>query len=133
MFRKMQLSTSRWMGKGWVQDEKGVSLVETLVAVAILGLAVVAALTALSTGSLAVATADQETTAQSLARWQLEETKAAPYSATYSAITQPDYNISVGVDPIDVDPMAANIQKITVTVSRASKVLLVVEGYKVNR
>lgn len=128
MFRKMRLATSQWMGRGWVQDERGASLVEALVAVAILGLAIVAALTALSTGSLAVATVDQEATAQSLARWQLEEIKAAPYSATYSAITQPDYTISVGVDP-----MAANIQKITVTISRASKVLQVVEGYKVNR
>lgn len=128
MFRKMRLATSQWMGRGWVQDERGVSLVETLVAVAILGLAVVAALTALSTGSLAMATADQGVTAQSLARWQLEEIKAAPYSATYSAIAQPDYNISLGVNLI-----AANIQKITVTISRANKVLLVVEGYKVNR
>lgn len=128
MFRKMRLATSKWMGRGWVQDERGASLVEALVAVAILGIAIVAALTALSTGSLAVATVDQEATAQSLARWQLEEIKAAPYSAVYSAITQPDYTISVGVDP-----MAANIQKITVTISRASKVLQVAEGYKVNR
>lgn len=128
MFRKMRLATSQWTGRGWVQGERGVSLLESLVAVAILGLAVVATLTALSTGSLAVATADQEATAQSLARWQLEEIKAAPYSAVYSTITQPDYNISVGVSP-----MAINIQKITVTISRASKVLQVVEGYKVNR
>lgn len=124
----MRLATSQWMGRGGVQDERGTSLVEALVAVAILGLAIVAALTALSTGSFAVATVDQEATAQSLARWQLEEIKAAPYSAGYSAITQPDYNISVSVDP-----MAANIQKITVTISRATKVLQVVEGYKVNR
>ena len=128
MFKKMRLVTSQWMGRGWVQDERGMNLVESLVAVGILGLAVVATLTALSTGSLAVSTADQEATAQSLARWQLEEIKAAPYSAAYSAITQPDYNISVGVDP-----MATNIQKITVTISRASKVLQLVESYKVNR
>jgi len=122
------LATGEWLRSGLVRQESGVTLVESLVSVGILGLVIVAAITALSTGTLAVATVDQEVTAQSLAQWQLEEIKAAPYSATYSAITQADYAISVGVDPI-----AADMQRITVTVSRAGKVLMVVESYKVNR
>ncbi len=119
--------------RAWVQGERGAGLVEALIAVAILGLAVVVFLAALSTGSIAVRSADELATAQSLARAQLEDIKASPYDAdTYPTITSPDgYTISVDVDPI---PGADyNIRKITVTVSREGENLLTVEGFKVNR
>ncbi|MDP2952038.1 MAG: prepilin-type N-terminal cleavage/methylation domain-containing protein [Chloroflexota bacterium] len=112
----------------WLRDQRGVSLVESLVAVALLGVAVIAPLSALSTGLLAEGVADEGVTAQSLARSQLEEIKAASYAPTYSAIQEPGYNVSVGVTSLD-----ANMQKITVTILRDGRTLQVVEDYKVNR
>ena len=92
---------------------------------------IAAALVALSTGSLAVRTADQEAMSQSLAQTQLEDIKAAPYAGTYPAIDEPGYDIFVGVDPIpDTND---NIQKVTVTISRDGETLLVLEDFKVNR
>ena len=114
-----------------LQTEKGLGLVESLVAVAILGTAVVAFVIALSTGSIAVREGDQEAQAQRLARTQLEEIKAAPYADSYTSIVEPDYDISVTAGSIpDTD---ADIQKITVTISRDGSDILIVEDFKVNR
>lgn len=111
--------------------ESGGWLVESLIAVAILGTALVAAISALSTGSLAVRVAGQDTMAQSLARTNLEVIKAASYNETYSSVSETGYDVSVSVSPIGEN--ITNIQKVTVTVSRDGATLLTVEDYKVNR
>lgn len=121
--------------KVWLHGERGMGIVESLAAVAILGAAVVAFITALSTGSIAVREADQETVTQSLARTQLEYIKGYPYdpaATTYPKVEAPEgYAISVKVSSIpDTD---TDIQKITVTISRESEETLTVEDYKVNR
>ena len=120
------------MIKAWVQDQRGLGLPESMVAVAILGVAVVAFVSALSAGSIAVREGDQEVVAQRLARTQLEYVKSCPYDTTYSKVDEPEgYTISVGVDSIpDTD---TDIQKITVTISRDGEDILIVEDYKVNR
>jgi len=133
--------------KGWVHDQRGLGLVESLVAVAILGVAVVALVMVLSAGTVAVGECNQEVVAQSLARTQLEYTKSYPYDSeattypyvytydeTYnpSPITLPEgYAIAVEVDSIPATD--DDIQKITVTISRDGEDLLTIEGYKVNR
>ena len=118
-----------------VQDQRGLGLVETLVAVAILGTSVVAFVAALSAGSIAVGEQDEKFVVQSLAQTQLEYTKSYPYNpeaATYPTVDTPeDYIISVNVTSIpDTD---ADIQKITITISRNSENIMTVEDYKVNR
>jgi type II secretory pathway pseudopilin PulG len=117
------------------QDQRGLGLVETLVAVAILGTSVVAFVVALSAGSIAVGEQGEEVVAQSLVRTQLEYVKGCAYdpeATTYPAVEAPEgYAISVGVTSIagtDDD-----IQKITVTISRESENIITVEDYKVNR
>ena len=121
--------------KVWARDERGLGLVESLAAVAILGAAVVAFVVALSTGSIAVRESDQEAVAQSLVRSQLEYIKNYPYNpaaTTYPKVAEPEgYDISVEVNPIpDTD---TDIQKVTVTISRDGEEILTVEDYKVNR
>jgi Tfp pilus assembly protein PilV len=121
--------------KNRAQDQQGLGLVETLVAVAILGTSVVAFVVALSAGSIAVTEQDEQVVAQSLVQTQLEYTKSYPYdteATTYPAVdTAEGYTISVGVTSIpDTD---ADIQKITVTVSRESETIMTVADYKVNR
>jgi Tfp pilus assembly protein PilV len=121
--------------KNRAQDQRGLGLVETLVAVAILGTSVVAFVVALSAGSIALWEQDKEVVVQSLAQTQLEYTKSYAYDAeatTYPAVDTPEgYTISVGVASVpDTDD---DIQKITVTIYRESENIMTVEDYKVNR
>ena len=118
-----------------VRDQMGLGLVETLVAVAILGTAVVAFASGLSAGSIAVREQDEIAVSQGLAQTQMEYTKSYAYNpgaATYPAVATPaDYSIAVGVSA--VPGTDTNIQKITVTVSREGQAVTTVEGYKLNR
>ena len=117
------------------QEQKGLGLAETLVAVAVLGTSVVAFVVALSAGSIAVGKQDEEVVAQSLVQTQLEYTKSYAYDAeaiTYPAIDTPeDYTVSIGVS--SVPDTNDDIQKITVTVYHESENIISVEDYKVNR
>lgn len=123
-----------WLKKR-THGQRGLGLVETLVAVAILGTSVVAFAVALSAGSIAVGEQNEEVVAQRLAQAQLEYTKSYTYDAgatTYPAVDAPEgYTVSVGVSSVpDTD---ADIQKITVTILRGGENVLMVEDYKVNR
>jgi type II secretory pathway pseudopilin PulG len=117
------------------RDQHGIGLAETLVAVAILGTAVVTFVISLSTGTLAVNEQDTETVAQSLAQTQLEYTKNyafTPSAITYPTVTAPSgYSITVSV--ATVTGTDTNIQKIIVNILQNSVTVLTVSGYKVNR
>ena len=117
------------------RDEKGVALVESLIAVAIMGTAVITLIISLATGSIAIRETDKEVVAQSLARTQLEYIKGYTYdpdATTYPTVsTPPGYTISVGVSSTpDADP---DIQKVTANISREGTLILAIEDYKVNR
>ncbi len=132
-----------------LQDEAGIGLVESLAAVAILGVAATSFVLSLSTGAIAVREDDQVVVAQSLARTQLEYVKNYPYNpeaTTYpcvytydedynpNPITLPEgYGISVVVSPIPQAGGDSDIQKIAVTISKDGTELLTVEDYKVRR
>jgi len=124
-----------------IKNEKGISLIEVLIALAILGLVAAAFLSGLATASRALIIADERTTAESLARSQMEYVKEQDYdyndSQSYEQVdvqspTHPGYFISVDADPLH-DP-DEGIQKITVTVDHQNKEeVITLEGYKVNR
>ena len=120
-----------------VQDQKGLGLVESLVAVAILGSSAVAFAVALSAGSIAVREQDQQVMAQSLVQAQLEYVKGYTYepeATTYPAVDAPEgYSVSVAVGSIPEAGDDTDIQRITATVSRGGDNILSVEDYKVNR
>jgi len=61
-------------------NSRGVTLIEVLIAVAILGLVAVAFLSALATASTAIIIADERSTAESLARSELEYVKSQDFS-----------------------------------------------------
>jgi len=118
------------------RGEQGIGLVETLIAVAILGLALTALLSAVSTGSMAVSRTEERVTAENLARSQLEYTKSQPYQplpASYATVTPSpdDYTVAVTADVVPGGD--SGIEKLTVTVTRNGKELLVVDDYKVDR
>jgi type II secretory pathway pseudopilin PulG len=132
-----------------LQDEAGIGLVESLAAVALLGVAGTAFVLSLSTGAIAVREGDQEAIAQSLARAQLEYVKDYPYNpgattyplvciadGTYNPnpVTPPEgYDVSVVVSQIPQAGDDSDIQKIAVTISREGVEILTVEDYKVKR
>lgn len=123
------------ISKRLLNDESGIGVVEELVAVAILGVLVVALVGALSTGSLGARTMSLEVTARNIAVAQMEQTKNQSYlapPATYPTITPPA-NWSVSATASAVAGRDSNIEKVTVTVSLQGNSYLTLEGYKVNR
>jgi len=62
-----------------VSGQKGTTLIEVLIAIAILGMIAVPFLTALSTSSRALIIADERTTAESLVRGEIEYVKSQDY------------------------------------------------------
>ena len=118
------------------QGERGVTLVEALVAVAVLGGGILTLVLAMSSGALAVKENDRQSVAQGLARAQLEYTKSYAYNpsaSTYPTVSAPDgYGISVGVTRVP-DTGSNNIQKITANVTFNDATIMTAEDYKVKR
>ena len=129
----------RILGK-FTGRESGVTFIETVVALAILGVIAVAFLNGLTTTSKSVFIADEHTTAESLAQSQMEWVKNASYS--YNATTYSSAPIPSGKDYLNystlitAEPLRSpddGIQKIIVTIKRSDKGVTKLEGYKVDR
>ena len=117
------------------KGEKGISLLETVIAVAIMGIITVAFLSALATTSSARAINDERTAAKILAEGIIENIKAEDYSPTYDAYDAVDPPEFAGytVDVTTAAERNGNIQKITVAISHQGHEVLTLEGYKVDR
>ena len=131
LLRILRIFTSR---------ESGVTLIEAVVALAILGTIGVTFLSGLATTSKAAFIADEQATAESLAQSQMEWVKNAGYSynaTAYSSAPIPsskDYiNYSVTIAAESLHNPDGGIQKITVTVKRSDEGVIKLEGYKVDR
>ncbi|PIU57027.1 MAG: hypothetical protein COS88_02130 [Chloroflexi bacterium CG07_land_8_20_14_0_80_51_10] len=127
----------QWLRKvrARTRNEQGLGLVEAVVAVGIVASAVVAFVTALSAGSMAVRQADEMVMAESLARNQLEYVKGEPYdsqAASYPLVEAPD-GYAISVEVISIPGGDDDIQHIVVTIQRGDENVLTVEEYKVNR
>lgn len=133
-------------GLSFWSGETGQSLVEELVALAIVSLGLVIVIAALSTGSMGVGTANERVTAENLARSQLELIKDGAYSPDPTATPYPTvspvqgYTATVGIEcwiapsgPFTSTVRDDGLQKVTVSVSGGEGALLQLEGYKVKR
>jgi prepilin-type N-terminal cleavage/methylation domain-containing protein len=144
-----------------MKGEKGFSLMEVAIAMALLGVVAVAFLTALATGSRAIFIADERATAESLARTQMEYVRgqdynAAPWNYTITSSernsTDPPtwwtdapppllpeeydgFSAGVTVEPLHV--LDDGIQVVTVAIGHLvegeTKEIFVVEGYRALR
>ncbi len=120
--------------------ELGITFLETVVALAILGAVSVSFLNGLTSTSKSVFIVDERTTAGSLAQGQMEWVKNASYSydaTSYSAAPIPDgkdyirYSSVISAEPLHTPD--DGIQKITVTIQRDGKDVYFLQGYKVDR
>jgi type II secretory pathway pseudopilin PulG len=129
-----------------LKDEGGFSLVEELVALAIVVLGLGFVLAAIGTASFGLRETDQHVFAENLARSQLERIKDAAYSANPTTVPYPNisppagYSLSVGVEywtapngPFVATVRNDGLQRITVTVHQAGQDVLAAADYKVNR
>ena len=131
LFRMFRVFTCR---------ESGATLLETVVALAILGTIAVIFLGGLVTTSKAAFMTDERATAESLARSQMEQVINASYNATgYSPASIPtgkdyvNYSANITADPLPLHGPDDGIQKITVTVKRSGEQVFTLEAYKVDR
>jgi prepilin-type N-terminal cleavage/methylation domain-containing protein len=125
-----------------MRRQKGFTLLETLVAMAILGMVASAFLYAVAHSSRITAYDQQIDIGRTLAEDQIEYVKKAPFAESYSpdparvdstheSIKYPNFFVYVqAISAVDRDSM---VQKITVTVKYNSKTVSVLEGYKTLR
>lgn len=120
--------------------ESGATLVETLVALAILGAIAVIFLGGLLTTSKVAYMTDELSTAASLAQLQTEWVRDADYvygATQYSTAPIPDnrdyqaYSVIVTAEPLHASD--DGIQRITVKVNRSGQQVFGLESYKVYR
>ena len=116
-----------------MKGETGSSLIETMVALALLGIIGAAFLGALTTSSNTRVIADEHASARILAESQMESIKPQTYAFSYDPVPipaeYPGYTAAINVDNL----RNGNIQKITVTIRHHSRDITTLEGYKVNR
>ena len=120
--------------------ESGISLVEALVALAIMGVISVSFLSGMTASSESTFVADEQTTAESLARSQMEKVKTAEYiygATGYPPEPMPDspdyinYSAEITAEPLNNPD--DGIQKITVAIKRFDNLIFKLESYKGHR
>ena len=146
----------RRLGKGiprFFRGQRGISLIETLVAVSILAAIGVAFMTAMSTAYKNVGILDEKTQAKALAHSQLEQIKAAPYPVEEPFYGTDVYPVTVNLPPqysMSINATAptkigtadnytsleelwgpiTTIQEITISVSHGGKPVFSLAAYK---
>jgi prepilin-type N-terminal cleavage/methylation domain-containing protein len=137
-----------------MKSERGFSLVEVVIAIALLGIVGVAFLGGLSTASKAIFTADERATAESLARTEMEYVRNQDYSiapwdyelpsGTSSGVfpswwntanhTLPagyaGYTVNVSTTLLPSHSTDDGIQKIAVDIKHLNKEIFTLEGYR---
>jgi len=135
-----------------MKSEKGFALIETLVALALMGITAVGLLSGLSTTFRAGMISQERVVAESLAKSQWEHIRAQDYILTadydpddpdkrYELIDIPDelvvkgYTLEINAPEAIINPDDGEfeLQSITVLIKRDSKQLLTMSDYRVGR
>jgi Tfp pilus assembly protein PilV len=115
-----------------MKDEKGISLIETLVAMCIMAIIAVAFLSALATTSTARATNEERSAAKILAETVMEDIKMDAFAPSYN-ITIPDEFASYAATVNATSERNGNIQKIVITIHHRDRDVFVLQSYKTDR
>ncbi len=119
----------------WAGSERGFVMIEMMLAVAIVGTAMLAVLLAFSTASRTAAFVETSTTGEWVATSQIEFIKTATYQLTpdtYASVSVPA-GFAVSNATSDVTGGDENIQLVTVIVSRNGENVYETSALKVNR
>ncbi len=120
---------------GRSKEQAGLSLLEAIIALAVFSLIAVALLSGLATSARSNIISQEQTTAESLARGEIEYIQQQPYSDAVPPLyaSLPDlpagYSLVTSATTLD----AYGLQLISVTVQRDSAELMKLEGYKVKK
>jgi type II secretion system protein I len=114
-----------------LKDQKGFTLIEVLVALAILALLGVAVLSALTTSTKAAVLTDVKQTARNLAETQMEQIKSQTtiWHEGSPVISCPE-GYDIEVVPSDAPERDMNLQKIEITVNYNDQPVFSVVDYK---
>ena len=114
-----------------MKSEKGITLLETVVALALLSIISLAFLSRLASTSSSRALAEERVSAKILAEAQMENIKKQDYTDTYTLLTPDGFSgYSTNVTVVD---FYYNLQKITVTVFHHDDEVFSLESFKVKR
>jgi type II secretory pathway pseudopilin PulG len=115
-----------------MKREKGISLIETVVAMTILALIALAFLSALATTSTARATNEERTASKILAETMMEDIKLDAFAPSYN-VTIPDEFAGYTATVNATSERNGNIQTIVITIHHLDRDVFVLESYKTDR
>jgi prepilin-type N-terminal cleavage/methylation domain-containing protein len=146
MWKMKKLRLSSKVRKAFRGGSRGFSMLEVVIAIALLGIIAVSVLSALQTAALALISADRRATAESLARTQMEWVRYSDYDEElaeghpgYSLDDQIQSTMPPGFSVVttairlnkDENPNDDDgIQQITVTVSHEDRIVVTLEDFK---
>lgn len=120
-----------------MRNQRGNTLLEALIAVAILGTTAVIFLGGIFTGLIGGVEIEEHLIAENLARTQLEDIKSQPYNVDnqypVTVSPPPGYTVLISVTDLSPSEYPNSLQKTAVMVSREGRNIITVETLKVNR
>ncbi len=115
-----------------MKGEKGISLLETILALAIMGIISAAFLAGTATTSTARVASDERGSGKVLAESLMENIKKLEYAPSYN-VTVPDEFAGYSANITVLNIKNNNIQQIYITIERRDREVYTLESYKVNR
>ena len=117
--------------KAFQGSSRGSTLVEVAIAIALLGVITIGFLSSLSNASTVLIIADEQATAESLARSQMEDVKNQPKSASYIPSIPPEYELVGYSANITAGLLKLGLQEITIGIYHHDEELVTLVGYRV--
>jgi type II secretory pathway pseudopilin PulG len=114
-------------------NEKGISLIETLIAIALLGIIGSSLMSGMMGVYKARPIASEQDIGKSLAQSQMEDILQKPYAVSYSPFPIPTIYTGYSANITTAALYDSNIEKITVTIEHHDKEVATLEAYKANR
>ena len=115
-------------------NQKGISVLEELIALALIALSLTIFVGGLSVSSAGVGTVHKRVSSENLARAGLEQIKNVPYETGAGAYEAAIADVPVPVSGyslmVATQTLETNLQLITITVKSGEQTAFVMEGYK---